>query len=432
MKVLRIYHGGRDAAHRLRERALGDVGVDVTLVIPAAWSAHPAEPVDEPGFRVVELPVTRTGDVNRHRYTEVARVQRLIESTDADILDVHEEPVSDVAHQLLSVVSERLPISMYTAQNLDKRFPPPYSRWERQTLGRVDALYPCSLQAASVARGKGFEGLIRVLPLGIDEDALADSGQDARDDEFVLGLVGRLVPEKGVVDAVRVLAALRLTRRVRLMIVGRGPELAAARSLAAELGVAAGLEVIDWVDREALLACYRRMHVLLLPSRSTGRWVEQFGRVIVEAQAAGAVVAGYATGSIPEVAGDTAVLVADGDWRALGGEVKALLAEPERWRRLRDAGREAATSRTWRAIGLQQAEMYDEMLRRGPARRRTVPVATPRSRATAHAEFGAPATAQGQHRPFALPVLRDHSGPAGVLGQLVDVGNTVAARLHRR
>jgi glycosyltransferase involved in cell wall biosynthesis len=39
--------------------------------------------------------------------------------------------------------------------------------------------------------------------------------------------------------------------------------------------------------------------------------------MVVEAQAAGAVVAGYASGSLPEVVGAAGVLVAEGDVDAL-------------------------------------------------------------------------------------------------------------------
>ncbi len=73
-----------------------------------------------------------------------------------------------------------------------------------------------------------------------------------------------------------------------------------------------------WQSVAELAAFYRQAHVVLVPSVATETWTEQFGRVIVEAQASGAVVAGYASGSIPEVAGDAALLVAPGDVHALG------------------------------------------------------------------------------------------------------------------
>jgi glycosyltransferase involved in cell wall biosynthesis len=404
-------------------------GADVTLVVPTSWPGGGGERVvDEPAYPVVELPVRRAGDVNRHRYLEPAALARVVREVAPDILDVHEEPVSEVARQALAVAPRDLPVCMYTAQNLDKRFPPPYSWRERQALGRIDALYPCSGQAASVARGKGFDGLVRVLPLGVDPALVGPGPQRPEDQTVVLGLVGRLVPEKGVRDAVHVLAHVAAHRPARLLMVGSGPERSVARSLAAELGVLDRLELVEWADRESLAACYRRMHVLLLPSRSTGRWVEQFGRVIVEAHGAGAVVAGYASGSIPEVAAGAAVLLPEGDRQGLAEHVVRLVQRPADWQRLRDAGLALAAARTWPAVAAAQVEMYAEVLARGPSPRRRVPVTGPDRRAAARREFGAPARALGQQRPFALPVLRDRPGVAAALGALLDATSRVTGR----
>ena len=47
-----------------------------------------------------------------------------------------------------------------------------------------------------------------------------------------LALAGRLVPEKGVADAVEVLAEVRRHRNARLVVVGSGPEAARIPELA--------------------------------------------------------------------------------------------------------------------------------------------------------------------------------------------------------
>lgn len=432
MRVLRVYHGGRDPAHRLRDRALAATDIDVTLVVPDRWSdAGSAGGLVDTGMRIVQLPVVRPGHVNRHRYLDAGALRALIRDLRPDLLDLHEEPVSDVAHQVLGIVSPSLPVVMYTAQNLNKRFPPPYSWRERSALGRVDALYPCARQAASVARGKGFAGLIRVLPLGYDDAAFRPGGQDVDDGELVLGLVGRLVPEKGLRDAVEVTARLHAERPTRLLVVGSGPDLPATRERAQALGIADRLEVIEWVDRQRLAECYRRMQVLLLPSRTTSRWVEQFGRVIVEAQASGAVVAGYATGAIPEVADGTAVLVPDGDVTALASGVQQLVGDRDEWLRLRSAGLALAGTRTWAQVARGQAELYAEVLARGPGPRRAAAISTAAGRARARAEFGAPATAGDQQRPFAAPVLRDRPALCSGLAKVLDGAAELASRARR-
>jgi glycosyltransferase involved in cell wall biosynthesis len=418
-RVLRVYHAGRDPGHRRRERALVAAGVDLTLVVPAAWPDAGSEKVltAEP-FRVVELATSRSGDVNRHRYTSSGDLRRALDEVRPDLLDVHEEPFSLACRQWLAAAGQ-VPVVAYTAQNVDKRFPPPFSQYETAALRRLRGIYPCSWQAASVVRGKGFDGLLDVLPLGYDEAVATPGTQDSRDEELILGLVGRLVPEKGVRDAVEVLARLRMHRPARLLLVGQGPELEPARGRARELGVADALEVLPWQSAQDMAALYRRMHVVLVPSRATATWVEQFGRVIVEAQAAGALVAAYASGAIPEVAGDAALLVPEGDVDALAETVIGLLQQPERFAGLRARGLAAVRDLTWTAVGQRQAAFYERVLSTAPVARAG---GTPSQRhRRAEAEFGPSAVlAGGVRRPFALPVLREDRPWTRALGSALD------------
>lgn len=445
MRVLRIYHAGRDPAHRRREAALVAAGVDVHLVVPAQWSDHGGEAtLSETRFPVTELDVVRPGDVNRHRHSDAVKVQALLDAVRPDVVDLHEEPFSAVARQWLAAVPAHVPVVMYTAQNLDKRFPPPFHQYERAALQRVDAFYPCSRQAASVVRGKGFGGRVEVLPLGVD-DALTPGDQVSDDGPFRLALLGRLVPEKGVRDAVRVLAAVHAVTPARLALVGTGPELEPALALAHTLGVREQVDHLGWQDADAVADLYRRTHVVLVPSTATTTWVEQFGRVVVEAQAAGAVVAAYASGSLPEVVGDAGVLAPEGDHTALAAAVLRLATDRGAWKDLRDNGIARVADGTWRAVGRRQAELYaavratdhtagwdtsyaeriraaahhavllrQRVLPRGAAARRA-------ARAAARAEFGAPARTPAGDRPFALPLLREPNVLSRGLGRALDL-----------
>lgn len=386
MIVLRVYHAGRDAAHRARERALVAAGVDVTLVVPRAWPGGEEALSSEP-FRIVELDVKRPGDVNRHRYSDSHAIENLLADVRPDVLDIHEEPFSAAARQWLRAAPPELPVVMYTAQNVDKRLPPPFHQWEKSAHRRVAVLYPCSRQAASVARGKGFTGRIEVLPLGYDETVFRPGEQSLTDGELVLAFAGRLVPEKGVDDAVRVLAAMASERPARLVVCGEGPSVPEAP----------GVENLGRVGPEELARVYRSAHFVLVPSRPTATWTEQFGRVIVEAQASGAVVAGYDSGSIEEVGGGPALLVPTGDLEGLVARILELL--PEEFERRRRAGIELASGRTWQRVGERQAALYGEALE-------GVERLPGTSRDRARQEFGPTATLTGGARPFALPILR--------------------------
>jgi glycosyltransferase involved in cell wall biosynthesis len=398
----------------------------VTLVVPSGWPGGENTLSAEP-FEIVELDVERPGDVNRHRYPDERVLAQLVAERRPDLLDVHEEPFSAAARQWLRAAAPELPVVMYTAQNVDKRLPPPFHQWERAAHRRVAALYPCSRQAASVARGKGFDGRIEVLPLGFDDDLLRPGAQTLDAEELVLAFVGRLVPEKGVADAVEVLARVARERPARLLVCGDGPASADARVQAEALGAADRVELAGALRGAELAEIYRSAHVVLVPSRPTETWTEQYGRVIVEAQASGAVVAGYYSGSIGEVGGEAAVLAPTGDVGALARAVLALVSGPHDFERRRRAGLEAAAERTWARVGERQAALYRETIATPPARR-SPPASPRRRREQARAEFGPTASTTAGTRPFALPLLR-RGGP---LPDLVARACDTAAELRRR
>jgi glycosyltransferase involved in cell wall biosynthesis len=430
MRVLRVYHAGRDRAHRARDRALAAMGIDLTLVVPSHWSGEGNEStLSEEPFTVVELDVTRSGDVNRHAPREP--LHDVVRSLAPDVLDIHEEPVSLAARQWLAAAPADLPIVMYTAQNVDKRFPPPFSRYERTAYRRATALYPCSRQAASVARGKGFAGAIEVLPLGYDDSEFHPGSQALDTEEVVLALVGRLVPEKGVRDAIQVLARVNATRPARLVIVGSGPEKEPARQLAASSGLSDRVEFQPWLSSADLARCYRSAHVVLMPSVPTHTWVEQFGRVIVEAQASGAVVAGYRSGSIPEVAQAAGLLVDTGEPRQLADAVARVLADREDFDRRRAAGLALAAGRTWSEVARRQHELYRRALETGTVGA-ALPESPARRRAAARAEFGPTARSAAGVRPFAVPFLRRERADARLLASLCDVVAELEPRVRRR
>jgi glycosyltransferase involved in cell wall biosynthesis len=427
LRVLRVYHAGRDSSHRARERALAASGAEVTLVVPTAWEPGGLELEAEPAVRVIELEVSRSEDVNRHRYKDGAALRRVIEQAQPELLDIHEEPFSIAARQWLRAAPPGLPAVLYTAQNIDKRFPPPFSKYERSALARASGLYPCSHQAASVVRGKGFRGLIDVIPLGFDPSLFRVGQQSLTDPELVLGLFGRLVREKGVRDAVFVLERLNSVRPARLVLVGSGPESSHALRLATDLGLDGRVELHEWAPSGKVAEHYRRCHLVLVPSTATVTWAEQFGRVIVEAQACGAVVVGYASGSIPEVGGEAAVLVPEGRVDQLADAVVEVTTDEAAWARRRTLSEELAATRTWRSVAARQLDLYQRVLA-NPADEVLLPRGRAARRKHARQEFGPPATTPAGDHPFAIWPLRNGGRFARLLEGAVDLPDLVLGR----
>jgi hypothetical protein len=200
--------------------------------------------------------------------------------------------------------------------------------------------------------------------------------------------------------------------------------------LASSLGVGDRLELAAWQSGEDLASNYRAAHVVLFPSRPTETWVEQFGRVIVEAQASGAVVAGYASGAIPEVAGEAGMVVPTGDVERLAEVVARVIADPDEFAWRREAGHRQAATRTWHAVATRQAALY-EIVYAGQNARLKLPRSPRRRRAAARVEFGPTAWTIAGERPFAMPILRRGGAVAHGLGATIDVTSETASRLWR-
>jgi glycosyltransferase involved in cell wall biosynthesis len=431
VRVVRICHAGRDPSHRLRDRALVAAGVEVTYVVPQEWPEPAAErSLSEEPFPIVELPVTRAGDVNRHRFASAEAVARVVQQADPELVDLHEEPFSAVTHQLVEALPASRRVVVYASQNLDKRWPPPFAQWERRALARAHGVYAISRQAASVIRGKGYDGPLRLIPLGYDDTTLFAGEQAADDAEIRLALVGRLIPEKGVGDAVSVLARVNALRPARLLLVGEGPMLESALAAAAARGVADRVEHQPWQTADELARLYREVHVVLAPSRATATWTEQFGRMVSEGQASGCVVAGYASGAIAEVGGEAAALVPEGDVGALEAAVLRLIGDPREFAARREAGLLVSRTRTWDVVAREQLRFYEDALATSTdGLRRSRPGVL---REEAAREFGPPARAVGTARPFALPLLRRSSALSHYLGRLIDLGASARAAFTAR
>ena len=137
----------------------------------------------------------------------------------------------------------------------------------------------------------------------------------------LVGVVGRLSPEKGVDVYLRALALLE-ARGVHFMTVlaGDGPARGASEALAAELRLTHRVAFLGTVA--TMPALYRRLQLLVIPSRSEG-----LPNVLLEAMRADVPVVSTRVGAVPEVIGDTraGVLVPPVDVRALADAIAASL-----------------------------------------------------------------------------------------------------------
>lgn len=147
-------------------------------------------------------------------------------------------------------------------------------------------------------------------------------------------------PVKRVGDAVRALAEVRRSRPAVLVLVGDGPERAAAEALAVSLGVRDAVAFAG--ERRSLGDLFAHADLFLLPSDQ-----ESFGLAALESLASGVPVVASDVGGVAEVVtgGETGWLVPARHPDAMAAAVLALLGDPARRAAMGRAARASALAR---------------------------------------------------------------------------------------
>jgi glycosyltransferase involved in cell wall biosynthesis len=248
-------------------------------------------------------------------------------------------------------------------------------REERRIARTVDhVLATCTDEVFELARLGARARRISVVPCGVDLAAFGPDGPCApRDRRPRIVCLGRLVPRKGVDDAVRALALLPAAE----LVVSGGPpagglradpEARRLRALADALGVGNRVTLTGAVARDRIPALLRSADVVVCAP-----WYEPFGIVPLEAMACARPVVSSAVGGLVDtvVHERTGLHVPPRDPRALADAVARLLADPALARRLGEAGLRRARARySWDRVATQTAEVYRRVAGRHPARRR--------------------------------------------------------------
>jgi glycosyltransferase involved in cell wall biosynthesis len=297
-------------------------GWTVTIVLPRLWKGEygALQARRWEGFKggLRPLAVGLNGNIPLHFY--LAPLSRLFREERPDAIFVQHDPHALATMQAFRANrhGRRVPIGFKNDQNLPKRYPWPVRRGELLVYREAAFAFTPARPPADALRAKGYAGPLSILPYSVDMDWFRPSDADGPSGEpLVVGYVGRLVPEKGLSTLLEALAMA--PRDVRALIAGSGPSEADLRALATRLDVADRVEWRGYVEHRELPSTYRAMDLLVLPSRTTRNWVEQFGRVVIEALASGVPVCTSDSGEPP-----TLVEKTGGGWTFPEGSAESL------------------------------------------------------------------------------------------------------------
>lgn len=313
-----------------------------------------------------------------------------------DVVHCWEEPYVAAGAQIARAAPREARFVVATFQNLSKRYPWPLDRFEQTTMRRADGwiAFGESVKAALEIRAGYPERPCRVIPPGVDVGAFTpdrDAGARIRrslgwsDSARIVGYVGRFVPQKGL----RTLCAAleRVTGPWHAVFVGGGPLEGELREFERRHG--SSVRLVTGVPHDRVPEWLNAMTLVCLPSQTTPRWREQFGRILIEAMACGVPVVASDSGEMPFVVGDAGTIVPEGNVDAWTTALERLLGDDTERRRLSAAGLDRARTRfAWPVVARAHLEFFESLIdseratasepgaRTEPAKRRaTEPVA---------------------------------------------------------
>ena len=369
LRVLRVAHASLTPALRGRERALAARFPNLALEVITTGKWH------EAGVEVIAqeddlFPVSPARTfLTRHPQLFAYDPRPFINALKVfrpHLIDLNHEPYSLPCAELLllrNIYAPNTPVIMQTAQNIPKRFPPPFSWWEQRAFRQVDAACVCSDTVRETLQAKGFKKPVALIPFGVDLARFKQRAVETNSSQpLTIGFVGRMLPGKGLPLLGQ---ALQLLAREnwRALFVGDGPERASVMRQLAKYGLESRVTMTGAVDYEIVPDYLQQIDVLVVPSQTTPKLREQFGRVIVEAMASGVCVVGSDSGAIPEVIGPAGLIFPEGQPEALAECLQKLLKAPQLRQQLAQAGRRRVEKNyTWEKVAEKTYSFYQQVL----------------------------------------------------------------------
>jgi len=172
-------------------------------------------------------------------------------------------------------------------------------------------------------------------------------------------LLGRQAPYKNGAIALQAFAQMPNYQSYELWFAGPADPryTPALRKQAQDLGIASQVKFLNYVAYEALPALLNQALALIFPSL----W-EGFGLPVLEAMACGTPVIASDVSSIPEVAGDAALMVNPTDAEAIAHHMSALTRNTSLRQQLSQAGLQRASEFSWERTGRPTVEVLRSFL----------------------------------------------------------------------
>ena len=286
-----------------------------------------------------------------------------------EILHVFEEFSGLIAFQAVffkNLVWRKSKTMVYSAENIQGNVGAVFWAPMKYVANRADLAFVCSQSVKRVLKSEGFSNPIEVFPLGVDTAKFHKfpvnqlKTQLNLDGKFVIGYVGRLLEIKGVFLLIEMMR--ELPEHVQILMIGTGAEEKKLWRKVVTDHLEQRVHLLGSVPYEQLPQYMNCMDVGIIPSKTSKRWKEQFGRVVVELMSCEVPVIGSASGSIPEILGETGWLFHENAVQELTNIVKMLIAHREKRQEAGTRGRARAIARySTETMGARFLAIYQKL-----------------------------------------------------------------------
>jgi len=362
-RVVILSHTYIDPDNRGKLRALAARGLEVTAAVPQQWRTSPMGATwdlkweRQGGLEIFPIPVRAVTGRPTETHFNRRSLASLLRDKRPDLLQVEEEPHAVPTRQAVRMARRLgIPCVVFTWDAFPQHLPW-LSRWRRGRMLRKARLVGAvagNEQAANRARETAGEVPIEVIPqLGVQ---VPPSLEREPHEGLSIGFFGRLVNAKGMDILLEALARNR-SNRWTLTVAGEGPDRERLEALATRHRLAARVRWLGTVLQGQRRALWPGLDLVVQPSRTTRRWAEPFGHMLVEGMAHGAIAVASSSGALPEIVGDAGCVFTEGggavdelarllDWLGTDATERVRLAQAGRARVLQLFSEDAVAERT--------------------------------------------------------------------------------------
>lgn len=354
-------------AYQTKLEAIGQMpDVELTVVVPPRWK-EPGGDLDlerghTNGYTLRVERMALNGRYHQHFYPALGSIVRDLKP---DIVHMDEEPYSLVTWLgFRAARAAKAKTMFFSWQNILRNYPPPFRWLEQQTLSWADFGQMGNAAAEEVWRSKGYKGRSQIFPqFGVSMDLFRPKSAAADPSKpFTIGAANRRVNQAKGIDLM-LHALAKIDGNWCAKIAGDGDERPQLEQLARDLGIAERVAFIGKIGSEEVPDFLSELDVLLLPSRTTATWKEQFGRVLVEAMAVGVPVIGSDSGEIPYVIDEAGLVFPEGDADALRSCIQRVMDSAELQSTLSTRGQtRVRTHYTQQQIAAKTVNVYRELV----------------------------------------------------------------------